>query len=320
MFTLAKHRVGDAYRNIVGNLSATSTESKFIENGTLTPAEFLEAGDQLVFKFPTWQWDAGDSARRASYLEPDKQFLITRNVPCKDRVRALDYVLNHQTRTEGDWFLPQTNAEEDNSTGEIRDIDDMVMLSPQTDAEGSNNNSENDGAPLILAQDDFISAPADSGLPDFSELDAELAEDDPSMAPAFGGGAGYIVADAPDEQTVKTRSYDLSITYDKYYMVPRLWLFGYDAEGKPLTQDQVKEDVLSEYADKTVTFDPHPLTGIPTVSIHPCKHSLVMKKVVQDWLDQGIEPRHDLALFVFLKFISGVVPTINYDFTMDIEF
>lgn len=26
------------------------------------------------------------------------------------------------------------------------------------------------------------------------------------------------------------------------------------------------------------------------------------------------------ALFVFLKFISSVVPTINYDFTMEIEF
>ena len=28
----------------------------------------------------------------------------------------------------------------------------------------------------------------------------------------------------------------------------------------------------------------------------------------------------DKALFVFLKFISSVVPTINYDFTMEIEF
>ena len=29
--------------------------------------------------------------------------------------------------------------------------------------------------------------------------------------------------------------------------------------------------------------------------------------------------RHDLALFVFLKFISSIVPTIDYDFTMDID-
>lgn len=26
----------------------------------------------------------------------------------------------------------------------------------------------------------------------------------------------------------RTRSYDLSVTYDKYYQTPRLWLKGYD--------------------------------------------------------------------------------------------
>jgi ubiquitin-like-conjugating enzyme ATG3 len=314
MFTIAKHRVGDAYRNMVGNMTTVSAESKFVEKGTLTPAEFLEAGEQLAFKFPTWKWEAGDASRRASFLEPERQFLITRNVPCKDRVRALDYVLDHQTTTEDDWLLPGNDA--DTAEGEIRDIDDM--------GKGAGGYPKEDAAPLINAQDDFIGAPdAAGGMLDFSDLNDQLASEDPEdpgMVPAFGGGDGYVVADAPDECGVKTRSYDLSITYDKYYQVPRLWLFGYDADGRPLTQDQVKEDVLSEYADKTVTFDPHPLTGIPTVSIHPCKHSLVMKKVVQDWVDQGIEPRHDLALFVFLKFISGIVPTINYDFTMDIEF
>merc|ERR1711924_32138 len=134
--------------------------------------------------------------------------------------------------------------------------------------------------------------------------------------PAFGGG-GYLVADAPDAHIVRTRTYELSITYDKYYQTPRLWLFGYDESGEPLRPEQVYEDVLSEYVSKTVTVDPHPLTGVPTVSIHPCKHAQVMKKVVQDWVEQGIEPRVDHALFVFLKFISGIVPTINYDFTMD---
>ncbi|CAK0889167.1 unnamed protein product [Prorocentrum cordatum] len=130
-----------------------------------------------------------------------------------------------------------------------------------------------------------------------------------------------IVADAPDLNVVQTRTYDLSITYDKYYQTPRLWLFGYDEGGRPLKPEEVYEDVLCEYVAKTVTVDPHPLSGTPTVSIHPCKHALVMKKVIQDdWIEQGITPRHDLALFVFLKFISGVVPTINYDFTMDIEF
>ena len=59
--------------------------------------------------------------------------------------------------------------------------------------------------------------------------------------------------------------------------------------------EEVYEDVLSDYKSKTVTVDPHPLTGTPTVSIHPCQHAQVMKKVIDDWIEQGLTPRHDLA-------------------------
>mmetsp|Transcript_10384 Transcript_10384/g.30502 ORF Transcript_10384/g.30502 Transcript_10384/m.30502 type:complete len:314 (-) Transcript_10384:145-1086(-) len=310
-FSLAKHRLGDAYRSVVSNLTATSTESRFVESGTLTPEEFVQAGDQLTFKFPTWQWVAGDQSRRASYLPPEQQYLITRNVPCRDRVRALDDVLENDTRTENDWLVPAASsggARASEADGELRDVDDLA--------------GGQQGL-VIDAQDDFLGATAaQPGLPDFSELDAELAESDPAALPPgpSSSDGGYLVAEAPDAHVVRMRTYDLSITYDKYYQTPRLWLFGYNEVGEPLKPEQVYEDVLSEYVAKTVTVDPHPLTGTPTVSIHPCKHALVMKKVVQDWVDQGITPRHDLALFVFLKFISGVVPTINYDFTMDIEF
>ncbi len=30
--------------------------SAFLSQGVLTPAEFVEAGEQLVFKCPTWTW------------------------------------------------------------------------------------------------------------------------------------------------------------------------------------------------------------------------------------------------------------------------
>lgn len=320
MFGITGHRIGDAYRSAVSSLSGQSKESQFVEKGMLTPDEFVQAGEQLTYKFPTWQWESGDASKRASYLPADKQYLITRNVPCRDRVRALDYVLDHQTRSEDDWLIPDTANNASSGTEELRDIDDLT----KEEQPAAPVNDESPGLGIMGAQDDFISAPADGGLPDFSDLDAELAEQDPGMAadvPAFGGGSGgYVVAEAPDAHIVKARTYDLSITYDKYYQVPRLWLFGYDESGKPLKPEDIYEDLLSEYISKTVTVDPHPLTGTPTVSIHPCKHSLVMKKVVQDWVEKGIEPRHDLAIFVFLKFISGIVPTINYDFTMDIEF
>lgn len=39
--------------------------------------------------------------------------------------------------------------------------------------------------------------------------------------------AGVAAADA-GSNIVETRTYDLFITYDKYYQTPRLWLAGYN--------------------------------------------------------------------------------------------
>ena len=35
-------------------------------------------------------------------------------------------------------------------------------------------------------------------------------------------------SEAAAAEILATRTYDLNITYDKYYQTPRLWLFGYD--------------------------------------------------------------------------------------------
>ncbi|EWC88733.1 hypothetical protein PFNF54_02472 [Plasmodium falciparum NF54] len=118
---------------------------------------------------------------------------------------------------------------------------------------------------------------------------------------------------------MKIRTYDVSITYDKYYQTPRIWLFGYNENGDPLKSEEIFEDILSDYSYKTVTYDPHPCTGVMTASIHPCKHAEAILNVVNNWISEEKEPRHDLYLLFLLKFISGVIPTIEYDFTTDIE-
>ena len=51
-------------------------------------------------------------------------------------------------------------------------------------------------------------------------------------------GAGEAEGDGDD--IVRTRTYDLLITYDKYYRVPRFWLVGYDEARQPLTPHQAR--------------------------------------------------------------------------------
>ena len=45
-----------------------------------------------------------------------------------------------------------------------------------------------------------------------------------------------------EDHIVKTRTYDLLISYDKYYQVPRFWLVGYNEMRQPLTPKQVSLD------------------------------------------------------------------------------
>jgi len=54
----------------------------------LTPAEFVAAGDYLVTTAPTWSWSGGEPSLRRTFLPPQKQYLVTRNVPCYRRAAA----------------------------------------------------------------------------------------------------------------------------------------------------------------------------------------------------------------------------------------
>eukprot|EP00922_Rhytidocystis_sp_ex-Travisia-forbesii_P063315 GHVS01094211.1.p1 GENE.GHVS01094211.1~~GHVS01094211.1.p1 ORF type:complete len:342 (+),score=56.65 GHVS01094211.1:103-1128(+) len=303
------HRLADGVRSVVAYWTPTPTQSQFEAKGTLTPEEFTAAGDQLCFKFPTWHWrGAATKGREVAWLRPEKQYLLTCNVPCKGKVRDLDKTLANTAReeAEGGWMMPG----EDHVEEEISEIQDMSAKEEKARDD------------VIAVQHNYVSSQdeMEEEIPDissFHEVDNLLTEDNDPAADV--PESSYFVRNAPDAEVVKTRTFDISITYDKYYQTPRIWLFGYDENGIPLKTEQVFEYILTEYASKTVTVDPHPSTGVPTVSIHPCKHAAVMRKVVSSWVEQGLEPRHDLALFVLLKFISSVIPTIEYDFTMDVD-
>lgn len=52
------------------------------------------------------------------------------------------------------------------------------------------------------------------------------------------------------------------------------------------------------------------------------RHSLAIKRII-DQIEEGgpsaKQMRPDQALFLFLKFISSVIPTVEYDFTIDFD-
>lgn len=45
-----------------------------------------------MYKFPSWSWaDAASPDKRVSYFPPGKQYLVTRGVPCRKRIKSDDF-------------------------------------------------------------------------------------------------------------------------------------------------------------------------------------------------------------------------------------
>lgn len=97
-----------------------------------------------------------------------------------------------------------------------------------------------------------------------------------------------------------------------------MWLLGYDEGGNPLGSKLIFEDIMPDYVNKTVTIESHPHLGIPQLSIHPCQHAATMKCIIDSIADSSEIPV-DNYLFIFLKFIQSVIPSIDYDYTTSVK-
>lgn len=88
------------------------------------------------------------------------------------------------------------------------------------------------------------------------------------------------------------RTYTLYITYSAHYRTPRLYLSGYGSTSVPLKPQEMMEDIVGDYKDKTVTIEDFPLFehALKTASVHPCKHASVMK-VLLDRADAALKLR-----------------------------
>lgn len=112
------------------------------------------------------------------------------------------------------------------------------------------------------------------------------------------------------ESNENVRTYNISIVYDKYFNVPRVFLTGVNAAGQPLSKEEMEQDISCEHVGQTVTFEDHHMINMKCLSIHPCKHAHVMKGLI----DRTANPEEfcaPLYFFTFLKFIHTVIPTID---------
>ncbi|KAG9485605.1 hypothetical protein GDO78_008605 [Eleutherodactylus coqui] len=143
-----------------------------------------------------------------------------------------------------------------------------------------------------------------------------LETDDATVDTAKIVEASKQKTEGAEDAILQTRTYDLYITYDKYYQTPRLWLFGYDEQRQPLTVENMYEDISQDHVKKTVTIENHPhLPPPPMCSVHPCRHAEVMKKIIETVAEGGGELGVHMYLLIFLKFVQAVIPTIEYDYT-----
>jgi ubiquitin-like-conjugating enzyme ATG3 len=54
-------------------------------------------------------------------------------------------------------------------------------------------------------------------------------------------------------------------------------------------------------------------------SIHPCQHAAAMLRIIEALSDCGKTPNVKQYMFIFLKFMQSVMPTIEYDYTFDVQ-
>ncbi|CDY14035.1 hypothetical protein Bca4012_047538 [Brassica carinata] len=299
-------KIHGAFKGAVERMTGPRTVSAFKEKGVLSVSEFVLAGDNLVSKCPTWSWEAGDLSKRKPYLPLEKQFLITRNVPCLRRAASVaeDYeaaggeVLVDDEDNDG-WLA--THGRPKDKSSEDEDLPSMDAL------------EINERDTIQRRCDGGEEEDEDEDIPDMEDFD-EIDND-----PATLRSNLLVAHETDDDNILRTRTYDVSITYDKYYQTPRVWLTGYDESRVLLQPELVMEDVSQDHARKTVTIEDHPHLPGKHASVHPCRHGAVMKKIIDVLMSRGVEPEVDKYLFLFLKFMASVIPTIEYDYTMDFD-
>ena len=136
-----------------------------------------------------------------------------------------------------------------------------------------------------------------------------------------------IVLEGPEKEEEEEdnienyRFYKMYIIYDEYYHTPRMFFSATKENGSPVTNDDIRMDIQREYLDKTLTMEYFPfLPEVMMPTVHPCRHAAVLKTMSDSMAEAGHNIESHFALLIFLKFISSVIPYVEFDTTGDLVF
>jgi ubiquitin-like-conjugating enzyme ATG3 len=274
-------------RDVISKIKKTPTSSKFIEKGVLTPQEFIEAGDKLIYVNPMWEWGKASSSKLVNKDFPEEKQYLTAEI--KSWKRMKDIV--------DDDYVEIENNEDGWNTMKYKKNDVEILEVKEEKIENEKKIENNN----VINLEDALESDSDE------EEQAEIEKKKENLKTI-------------KESDKNLRIYRVYITYDLYYNTPRFWLSGVDYKNQPLNKEQIFEEIMSEYKDKTVTVENHPHLNVPMVFIHPCRHADVVKTLVAQAMESGKEIKVEQYMFIFLKFISSVMPGLEMDYTTEVEF
>lgn len=288
---------------------------------------------------------------------------MTRNVPCPTRVSTLENsvaVGDEDTHIDeecggDDWLVSRMISPEEQQRRmdekleeefDILDYEEDGKEKNKANANDGDHDNDNDNEAVesslknmnINSDEKQTQEKEDDEYADMEEFeDDNVMEDEAAVSAGAtansNGGSGSsnnaAMGGAYKNNIMRVRTYDLSITYDKYYQTPRVWMMGYESadSSQPLTGDQMLEDVMSDYANRTVTIDPHPHVTGYHASIHPCQHGKVMKTIVRnltkavgdnDGDDGDLDKELQVSTCIFL-FFSNLWPLLFLLSTMTLQ-
>ncbi|KAG0664284.1 E2-like enzyme [Maudiozyma exigua] len=290
-------------------LTPISNKSTFLNTGQITPDEFVQAGDYLTHMFPTWSWNGSLNEKDISvrdFLPVDKQFLVSRKVPCTIRAQDL-YNIDYNDELDEDEqgnTTDVTNISKEvkkmPQKKEVEDIDDMLKSMELEDSQIADDEivvkEDIQGEDKKRYYDLYITYSTSYRVPKmyivgFSAQGTPLTPDE--MFQDISLDYRHKTATIEKLPFLKDTVLSVSIHPCKHANVMKI-----------LLEKIRKVNERKRLEDKGIEKDTH-----------------IVKEDADDWedLQDDINDtlRVDQYLVVFLKFITSVTPSIEHDYTMD---